>query len=276
MGIGLRAPHYAQLFEDLPRLAFLEVHSENFFHAGGAAMRVLERARQHYPISLHGVGLSLASADQLGAGHLDKLADLVARIEPALVSEHLAWGSVDGMHLNDLLPFPYTREALALMVMRVDQVQERLGRRLLLENLSSYVRFRDSEMSEFEFLGELHRRTGCGILLDVNNLYVNAQNFGFEALAEMRGLLSSVPPEAIGEIHLAGHSRGDICLIDTHGSRVNEPVWALYRAVVEHCGAVPSLVEWDTDVPALSVLLDEAECARVIMRKACHAEALHA
>ena len=275
IGIGLRAPHYAQLLETLPRLGFLEVHSENFFHAGGAAMRVLMRARENYPLSLHGVGLSLASADGLAQAHLAKLAALVERTEPALVSEHLCWGAVDGAHLNDLLPFPYGREALSLLCERVQQVQERLGCRILVENLSSYVRFRDSEMSECEFLVELVQRSGCGVLLDVNNLYVNAQNFGFDAHMEMLDLLRRLPANAVGEIHLAGHSQGELCLIDTHGSRVCDAVWALYRDAIAACGVVPTLIEWDTDVPALAVLLDEAGCAREIMQNACSREVLH-
>ncbi len=276
VGIGLRAQHYAQLIETRPQLGFLEVHAENFFHAGGAAMQVLDRVREHYPISLHGVGLSLASADALAQSHLDKLARLVERTEPALVSEHLCWGAVDGVHLNDLLPFPYSQEVLSLLAERVEQVQERLGRRLLIENLSSYVRFRQSEMSECEFLAELSRRSGCGILLDVNNLYVNAQNFDFDARAEMRHLLANVPAGAVGEIHLAGHSQGELCLIDTHGSRVSEPVWALYRDAIAQCGRVPTLIEWDTDVPALDVLLDEAESASAFMRDAHRVERANA
>ena len=267
VGIGLRAPHYAQVLESLPRLGFLEVHSENFFHAGGASMRVLERVREHYPLSLHGVGLSLASADMLAQSHLDKLAALVERVEPVLVSEHLCWGAVDGMHFNDLLPFPYSREALALLVERVAKVQERLGRRLLIENLSAYVQFRDSGMSECEFLAELVRQSGCALLLDVNNLYVNARNFGFDPHAELASLLASIPADAVSEIHLAGHSQGELCLIDTHGSRVCEPVWALYREAITHCGPVPTLIEWDTDIPALEVLLDEAAIVHATLTK---------
>ncbi len=271
-GIGLRAPHYADVLERLPQLGFLEVHSENFFHAGGAAMRVLERTREHYPLSLHGVGLSLASADALTQGHLDKLAALAERIEPALVSEHLCWGAVDGVHFNDLLPFPYSREALTLLIARVEQVQERLGRRILIENLSAYVQFRDSEMTECAFLAELAQRSGCGLLLDINNLYVNAQNFGFDAHAELRSLLANVSADAIGEIHLAGHSQGELCLIDTHGSRVCEEVWTLYRDAIAQCGAVPTLIEWDTDIPALDVLLDEAASAQRVLTRS---EAAH-
>jgi uncharacterized protein len=272
VGIGLRAPHYAELLECLPQLDFLEVHSENFFHAGGAALGALTRTREHYPVSLHGVGLSLASADALAHSHLDKLAVLVEHIEPALVSEHLCWGAVDGVHLNDLLPFPYSREALTLLVERVERVQERLGRRILIENLSAYVRFRDSEMSECAFLAELARRSGCGLLLDINNLYVNAQNFGFDAHAELGALLAGVPADAIGEIHLAGHSQGELCLIDTHGSRVCEAVWALYRDAIAQCGPAPTLIEWDTDIPALDVLLDEAAIARTALSEL---EAVH-
>lgn len=264
-GIGLRAPHYAQVLETKPQIGFLEVHSENFFHAGGAAMQVLERARACYPLSLHGVGLSLASADELSQRHLEKLAALVERVEPALVSEHLCWGAVGAIHLNDLLPFPYTAEALALVTQRVERVQERLGRRILLENLSAYVAFEASDMSECDFLAELSRRSGCGLLLDLNNLYVNACNFGFDAHDEALRLLSSVAPDAIGEIHLAGYSQGELCLIDTHGSRVADPVWNLYGEVVARHGAVPTLIEWDTDVPALEVLLDEAASARRII-----------
>lgn len=262
VGIGLRAPHYAAIFDDQPALGFLEVHSENFFHAGGAAMRVLERARERYPISLHGVGLSIASGDAFSVAHLDNLAKLVERVEPALVSEHLCWGAMAGVHFNDLLPFAHTHEALALVADRVDQVQSRLGRRILLENLSAYVQFRDSEMSEADFLAGLVARCDCGVLLDVNNLYVNACNLDIDPHAE----LAKLPGAAIGEIHLAGHTQTEHGLIDTHGSRVAEPVWALYRDAVKRFGPRPTLIEWDTDLPALDVLLDEAASAEQIMR----------
>lgn len=261
-GIGLRAPHYGELMARLPQLGFLEVHSENFFHAGGAALRVLDAARAEYPLSLHGVGLSLASADALADAHLEKLAALVARCEPALVSEHLCWGALDGMHFNDLLPFPYTREALQLVAARVDRVQNRLGRRILLENLSAYVQFRDAEMSEFEFLAELVARTGCGLLLDVNNLYVNAVNLGFDAAAA----LDVLPAGAIGEIHLAGHTATDDGLIDTHSARVCEAVWSLYARTLARTGPRPTLIEWDADIPVLDVLLDEAGRASAHMQ----------
>lgn len=253
-GIGLRQPHYARILEERPALGFVEVHSENFFHDGGAALGVLERARALYPLSLHGVGLALASADGGDAPHLERLAALVDRMEPALVSEHLCWGRADGRHFNDLLPFPYTGEALALMASRVSAVQDRLKRPLLIENLSAYVQFRDSEMSEADFLAELVCLTGCGLLLDLNNLYVNACNAGgdpFDALERL-------PMHAVGEIHVAGHDVTEYGRIDTHGSPVCDDVWALLRAVRARGVQAPVLVEWDTDLPPLEVLLDQA------------------
>lgn len=264
VGIGLRQPHYQQVLEARPALDFIEVHSENFFHAGGAALHVLEHARAHYPVSLHGVGLSLASADALSAAHLDQLVRLVRRIQPALVSEHLCWGGVEGQYFNDLLPFPYTEEALALLVRRVDRVQSALGRELLVENLSAYVQFRDSQMSELEFLAQLASRTGCKLLLDVNNLYVNAVNFGFDARSE----LARLSPGSVAQIHLAGHSVTEECLIDTHGSPVCDAVWSLYDDALQRFGPVPTLIEWDTDLPALPVLLAEADRARARMAPA--------
>ena len=262
-GIGLRQPHYREVFERRPALAFLEVHSENFFLEGGASMHALERARDAYPISLHGVGLSLGSADRLADDHLAKLARLVDRVEPALVSEHLCWGAVGGVHFNDLLPLPHTAETLALLAARVDHVQCRLKRRILVENLSAYVAFRDDELSETAFLAELARRTGCGLLLDLNNLYVNAVNFGFDAfdrIAELDG-------DAIGQFHLAGHAGVDDCLVDTHGSVVCDPVWALYEHACERFGPRPTLIEWDTDLPPLDVLLQQAAQADAIARR---------
>ncbi len=231
-------------------------------------MHALERARAAYPISLHGVGLSLGSADRLADDHLAKLKRLVDRVEPALVSEHLSWGAIGGVHFNDLLPLPHTGETLALLADRIDHVQATLGRRILVENLSAYVEFRDGEMTETAFLAELARRTGCGLLLDLNNLYVNAVNFGFdpvERLAELDG-------PAIVQIHLAGHAVVDDCLIDTHGSVVCDPVWDLYAHACARFGAKPTLIEWDTDLPALDVLLSQASRASAIARR----EAAHA
>ena len=263
-GIGLRQPHYREVFERRPTVAFVEVHSENFFLEGGASLHALERARDAYPVSLHGVGLSLGSADRLADEHLAKLKRLVDRVQPALVSEHLCWGAVGGVHFNDLLPLPHTREALALLADRVDHVQAALGRRILVENLSAYVVFRDSEMPETAFLAELARRTGCGLLLDLNNLYVNAVNFGFNAHER----LADIDGSTIGEIHLAGHSVVDDCLVDTHGDVVCDPVWQLYDDACRRFGPKPTLIEWDTDLPALDVLLSQAAQADAIAEAA--------
>jgi uncharacterized protein (UPF0276 family) len=269
VGIGLRQPHYREIFATKPELGFVEVHSENFFLDGGASMQALERARASYPVSLHGVGLSIGSADRLAERHLAQLVRLAERIEPALVSEHLCWGAIDGVHFNDLLPMPLTNEALALVAERVDRVQNALGRSILIENVSAYVEYRDSELTETAFLAELARRSGCGILLDVNNLYVNAKNFGFDAHAR----LAELPAAVIGQIHLAGHTEVDGCLIDTHGSRVCAEVWALYDAARKRFGPKPTLIEWDTDLPPLEILLDEA--ARAWSIAGCATEAAH-
>jgi len=279
IGIGMRQPHYRALLhqehdavfdqvrdgahsDPYPLPDFVEVHSENFFADGGIALQVLERARARYGLSLHGVGLSIGSADadsdDAADRHLKKLARLVARFEPDLVSEHLCWGAIAGTHFNDLLPVPYTNEALTRIASRVSRVQDFLKRPILVENVSAYIAFNDSAMRETAFLAVLSERTGCGILLDINNLYVNAVNFGFDAAA----CLDDLPPDAIGEIHLAGHLVTDQCLIDDHGSRVAPAVWSLYRDACLRFGAKPTLIEWDTDVPELEVLLDEAAHAR--------------
>ena len=257
VGIGLRQPHYREVFERAPALGFLEVHSENFFLDGGASMHTLDRARAAYPVSLHGVGLSLGSADAFAERHLAKLQRLVERIEPALVSEHLSWGSVAGRHFNDLLPLPLTHDALGLLCARVDRVQSALKRPILIENVSAYVAYRDVDMSETSFLAELARRTGCGLLLDINNLYVNAVNLGLDPMAGWDALAA----QTIGEIHLAGHTCTEAGLIDTHGAPVCDEVWALYDAACARFGPRPTLIEWDTDLPTLDVLLGEAATA---------------
>jgi len=263
VGIGLRAPHYRAFLDGAPAVDWLEVHSENFFGDGGFDLHVLDHVRSRYPVSLHGVGLALgsviadASDEARFAAHLERLAALVERVEPALVSEHLCWGAFGARHFNDLLPLPYTRDALRWMCVQVTRVQERLRRRILIENVSSYVAFAADEMPELEFLAALARRTGCGLLLDVNNLHVNAVNHGFDA----RAALAAVPPECVAEIHLAGHVRVDDTLIDDHGSPVAPAVWSLYEHALAEIGAVPTLLEWDTDVPALAVLIGEADAA---------------
>ncbi len=257
VGIGLRASHYGEFLDSEPQTDWLEVHSENYFGDGGYDLHVLEHVRSQYPISLHGVALSLGSADGVRAAHLAKLKRLVDRIEPALVSEHLCWAALGPRHFNDLLPMPYTREALERVVSHVSQVQETLRRRILIENVSSYLQFRASEMSEFAFLAELAKRSGCGILLDVNNVFVNSVNHGFDP----EQALLDIPKKAVGEIHLAGHSAAGELLIDDHGSRVVPQVWSLYETACRRFGQVPTLIEWDTSIPPLDILLDEAAMA---------------
>ncbi len=260
-GIGLRAPHIAQVLEERLPVPWFEVHSENYFAEGGASHAALERIRADYPLSLHGVGLSLGSADKLDLAHLARLKQLVARYQPALVSEHICWGAIGDVHLNDLLPLPCTREALELMVSRVQQVQESLGRELLVENVSSYLGFRDPQMPESAFVAALVRRSGCGLLLDVNNVYVNSVNHGFDPYDYLR----AIPCAAVREIHLAGHTRKDHLpvplLIDSHSRPVADAVWALYDEALALCGPQPTLIEWDQDIPALEVLLAEASRA---------------
>ena len=260
-GISLRFPHVARVRAEQPAIGWLEVHSENYFVDGGPAIAALDAIRRDYPISLHGVGLSLGSADALDAGHLARLKRLIARTDPAVVSEHLCWSHVDGRHLNDLLPLPFTDEALALVCERVDAVQSALGRTLLVENVSAYVRFDDDAMNEWDFVAAVARRTGCKLLFDVNNIYVNAVNHGFDA----NDFLAAIPGDAVAEIHLAGFDASGPCLIDTHGARVAPPVWALYRTAIAHFGPKPTLIEWDTDIPPLEVLLDEAAQAQTIL-----------
>ncbi len=279
VGIGWRHPHYGEVLETQPSLAFLEVHSENFFGAGGAALAVLEQGRAHYPISLHGVGLGLGSVAGIDPWHLKRLAALVQRIEPMLVSDHACFaraplaGQPATVHAADLLPIPFSHEALAVLCRNVEQVQERLRRPLLVENLSSYIPCPGQEMDEAQFLGELACRTGCRLLLDVNNLYVNARNAALrgeavDPMAAVRRTLDALDPAQVGEIHLAGHAEvseaGLRLVIDDHGSRVCEAVWALYAHAVTRFGSVPTLIEWDTDLPALSVLLDEAARAAAV------------
>ena len=256
-GIGLRDPHHRQLLEELPAVAWLEVHSENFFAAGGEPLRILEAVRRHYPLSLHGVGMSLGSSDELSERHLRKLKNLVERIEPAAISEHLCWSSVNGRFLNDLLPLPYTAEALSHISGRVARMQDFLGRNIMVENVSSYVRFAGAEFQEWEFLAELSRRTGCKILLDVNNIHVSAANHGFDAMAYLRG----IPRDAVGEIHLAGYAEVDDFLVDTHSRPVQNVVWRLYAKALQRFGPVATLIEWDNDIPPLAILLAEADKA---------------
>ena len=262
-GVGLRAPHYHEVIENRPDIAWFEVHSENFFADGGKPHEILEQVRAHYPLSLHGVGLSLGSTDPLSTWHLDKLKGLIGRYEPGLVSEHLCWSSVDNRYLNDLLPLPYTEEALHHVTARIEQAQDYLGRQILIENLSSYLQFTDSSIPEWEFLAAVAKASGCGILLDVNNIYVNASNHGFDPMM----YLNAIPVSAVQEMHLAGHSNEGDCLIDTHSKPVTDAVWQLYTHAVARFWRIPTLIEWDIDIPALQVLRDEAHRAQHIMER---------
>jgi hypothetical protein len=252
-------PHAAEIAAARPHLGFIEVHAENYMAETAARDRLLE-LRRDYPVSLHGVALSLGGAEELDRFHLGRLKALIERVEPMLISDHLAWSAIGGAYLNDLLPLPYTEESLDVFCRHVDEAQEMLGRWLLIENPSSYLRFRHSTIPEAEFLTETARRTGCGILCDVNNIYVSATNFGFDPIT----YIDALPAAAVGEIHLAGHCAAEDVdvLIDDHGSRVAQPVWELYVEALRRIGAVPALIEWDTNIPPLEILLDEARHAQ--------------
>lgn len=271
-GIGLRAPHLAEVLQERPATGFLEIHAENYL-AGSPARQAVERLRLDYAISLHAVGLSLGAVDGLDEVHLARVAALEACLAPALVSDHLAWSTAGGRYFNDLLPLPYTEEALDVVVGNVLCLQDRLRRQILVENPSCYLGFAHSTLSEPEFLGELARRSGCGLLLDVNNIVVTAHNLRLDP----RAWLAQLPAEAIGEYHLAGHAvndaDGEPILIDDHGRRVSDEVWSLFDAVVERYGPRPALVEWDTDIPALAVLLEEAGRADSALAKRAGADA---
>jgi uncharacterized protein len=252
-GIGLRSVHHDAIAAT-PPVGWLEAHTENYFHEGGTAVRALERARSNYPLSLHGVGMALGSADGLDREHLARVRRAIRRFEPALVSEHACWGHAGGEHFNDLLPLPFTEEAVEWLAAQVREAQDFLGTRLLVENVSAYVEFEHSHLREWEFLGAVVERAGCGLLLDVNNVYVSACNLGIDA----RAFIDGVPAAAVGEIHLAGHAQVDGMLIDDHGSRVCDEVWALYAHAVARLGPRPTLIEWDTNIPALDTLVAEA------------------
>ena len=267
-GIGLRSVHHESLVQQRPAVGWIEAHTENYFHDGGPQLLALERARALYPLSLHGVGLGLGSAAPLDREHVRRVKRAIDRFAPALVSEHACWGHSGGEHFNDLLPLPQTEEALRHLAARVREVQDVLDRQILVENLSSYLAFTSSQLTEWEFLSALVEESGCGLLLDLNNVYVNSVNLGFDPLQYIAG----VPPAAVQEIHLAGHLRkqvGDrVLLIDDHGSAVCPDVWRLFEAALRRFGPVPTLIEWDTDVPALDVLVAEAGLADQYLERA--------
>jgi len=275
-GVGLRGVHHADWLARRPACGWLEAHAENYFAAGGPLPALLDDLHCDYPLSIHGVGLGLGGSAALDPQHLARLAALVRRHQPELVSEHLCWGSHAGVHFNDLLPLPFTEESLALCLARVDALQSALGRTVVIEHLASYLQFRESTLAEAQFLTELVGRSGCGLLLDLNNLHVNAVNHGFDALQ----FLHALPAAAIGEIHLAGYTPamidGETLLIDTHGDTVSTAVWSLYREALQHIGPRPTLIEWDTNVPPLDVLLAEAARADAVRAAAVGAAAVGA
>ena len=267
-GIGLRAPHIAEVINFKPDVSWFEVHSENYF-GSGIALQQLEQVRGNYPISLHGVGLSLGSTDELNIGHLKKLKTLIAQIDPGLVSEHLSWGSIGQHYLNDLLPLPYTEEELAHVISRVTQVQDYLKRQILIENISSYLEFSDSTYPEWEFVRELGQQSGCAILLDINNIYVSSFNHNFDPLE----YVNHIPVDRVVQFHIAGHENCGDYIIDTHDAPVVDPVWKLYAAAVSRFGAVSTMIEGDDNIPALEELLHELNHAREIASSNLHVAA---
>ncbi len=272
-GIGIKPAHYHDLLRTKPPLAFVEVHPENYMGAGGPPHAYLEAIADIYPLSFHGVGMSLGGAEPLDRDHLARWRRLIERYKPALVSEHIAWSRFGGISLHDLLPILYNEASLALVCEHIDEMENFLGRSILVENPSSYIAFRESDIPEAEFIVEVARRSGCGLLLDINNVYVSARNHGFDPC----GWLMRVPGDLVGEIHLAGHSviREDEfeIRIDDHGSHVTPEVWDLYRETIARIGAKPTLIEWDTDVPPLAVLLEEAARADKLAAQEKHAAA---
>ena len=264
-GVGLRTEHYDVITQAWPRVDWFEAISENFMDSGGRPLSILEQVRRHYPVALHGVSLSIGSTDSLDGQYLDRLKALVDRIDPAIVSDHLCWTSVDGENLHDLLPLPLPEEAIRHVAGRVEQVQTHLKRRILLENVSTYLTYRHSTMPEWAFLTEVAQRSGCGILLDLNNIYVNAYNHQFDPYTYVR----EIPGELVGQFHLAGHTDLGDYLFDTHSAPVIEAVWGLYRYALQLWGPVTTLMEWDDAIPPLPRLLEEADKARAIYVQVC-------
>jgi hypothetical protein len=266
-GIGLRTPHMDEFLTKKPGMAWIEVHSENYFGDGGKPLRQLESIRRDYPVSLHGVSLSLGSTDELNWQHLTQLRDLSRQIDACLVSDHLSWSSYDGQYFHDLLPLPYTEESMPHIVSRIHQVQEFLGRQILIENISSYMKFAESTIPEWEFLKAVAELTGCGILLDVNNIYVTSTNLGFNPNI----YIDAIPGKLVQEIHLAGFSsrtrEGEEVLIDSHNGRIMPAVWDLFRLANQRYGLKPTIVEWDNDLPTLDKLCLEAYRAETIIKE---------
>ena len=268
-GLGLRTEHYEAIFEQPPRVDWFEALTENYMLDGGRPLYWLERVRSHYPIVFHGVSLSIGSTAPLDLEYLRQLKSLVQRFEPRWISDHLCWTGVAGKNLHDLLPLPYTEEALAHVAARVRRVQDFLGRRILIENVSSYLEYRHSRLTEWEFLAALCERADCELLLDVNNLYVNSRNHGFDPLV----FLDAIPPARVRQIHLAGHSQDGELLIDTHDHPVCDPVWTLYAEALRRCGPVATMIERDDHIPPLAELVAELDRARALAASALRARA---
>lgn len=268
-GVGLRAEHYKDAVDYPGKVCWYEVHPENYFGLGGIPHHYLELIRRDHPVSFHGVGMSIGSVDKLDKGHLKRLSELIDYYQPGHVSEHLSWSSVNGRYFNDLLPIPYTEEALDHVTEKIHQVQDELQLQIIIENASTYLEFTASTIPEWEFTNELSNRTGCGLLLDVNNVYVNACNHGFSA----RKYLSEVNPHHVKEIHLAGHTVKSVddteIRIDTHNQLICDQVWALFQYTITRIGKIATLIEWDTDLPEFSVLLNEANQAQTLMDQSC-------
>jgi len=279
-GTSFKHQHLPSILADQPQRGFFEVHAENYMGAGGPPHRALEAIRRDYPVSLHGVCMSIGGPQPLDAAHLARFRGLVERYEPALVSEHLAWSTHETTYFNDLLPLPYTEATLGRVCEHIDAVQQAIGRPMLLENPSTYVQFRQSTMSETDFIRAVVQRTGCGLLLDINNVFVSAANHGFAAL----DYLADFPLSHVGEIHLAGHAEqsddeGDLLLIDSHDGPVADAVWSLYRIIIERCGPIPTLIEWDSNIPDWPVLKAEAQAALSVLERypfPAQSEASHA
>jgi uncharacterized protein len=259
-GLGLRQPHYTDILETRPDVGWFEIISENYMEAGGQPLSILDRVREDYPIVMHGVSMSIGGSDPLNEDYLQKIKDLIARIEPEWYSDHLCWTGLNGTNMHDLLPLPYTVEAVNHVAERISRVQDFIGRRLTLENVSSYVSYDCSEMAEWEFLAEVTDRADCDILLDVNNVYVSAYNHEFDA----RAYIDAVPASRVRQIHLAGHDNNGTHIIDTHDHPVCEDVWDLYEYTVGKLGAVPTMIERDANIPPLPELLAELDRARKI------------
>jgi hypothetical protein len=267
-GVGLRPPHFPHLLAEGPTgVSWLEVTSENFFEPGGRPWAVLEKVRRDVPVALHGVSLAIGNAGPLSEGYLRSLEKLIQRVQPSMVSDHLCWGGARGRSAHDLLPLPYTEEVVSHVSRKVAQVQERLGRQLLLENVSSYVAFESSEMTEWECLLEIARRSGCGLLFDVNNVYVSARNHGFSAEA----FIDAIPGSLVGYVHLAGHTDHGTWVLDSHVGPVPEPVWSLYRRLIARTGPLPTLVEWDDQIPPWETVVAEAQRAAQAEREVLRA-----